>query len=50
MDRRGIKRMGEIFSNTRAVILGGVLNGVDNGEMRYSYRYYSSAEENRRKD
>jgi succinoglycan biosynthesis transport protein ExoP len=50
MDRRSVKRMSEIFGNTRAVILGGVLNGVDIGEMRYSYRYYSSAEENRRKD
>lgn len=49
MDRRSIKRMSEILLNTKAVILGGVLNGVEIGQMRYRYyRYYSYNEESRR--
>jgi tyrosine-protein kinase Etk/Wzc len=41
-DKRAIKRMMDIFHNTRIRILGGVLNGVDarQGRFRYSQYYY----------
>jgi Mrp family chromosome partitioning ATPase len=40
MDRRAIRRTHEIFGNTRATILGGVLNRVNKAARRYSYEYY----------
>lgn len=40
IDRRAITRMREILGNTRTNILGGILNGVDVGDKRYSYYGY----------
>jgi polysaccharide biosynthesis transport protein len=41
-DRRAVRRMMDIFGNTKIRILGGVLNGVDagHGRFRYSQYYY----------
>ncbi len=49
MDRRAIRRTHEILGNTRATILGGVLNRVERADRRYSYEYYRAPESPARK-
>jgi succinoglycan biosynthesis transport protein ExoP len=40
IDRRAMRRMRDLFDNTKINILGAVLNGVDVRDSRYGYGYY----------
>jgi Mrp family chromosome partitioning ATPase len=45
LDRRLLRRTGELLANARVRIIGGVLNGVNPREVPYGYEYYSRRRE-----
>ena len=41
LDRRLLKRTGELLANARVRIIGAVLNGVNPRDAAYGYHYYA---------